>query len=128
MVWFRWSLNLPHFRGLAADCPLLYLSHFQTFTLTVSNYVVVEKALGVSSNSRGFTSTMTYNRKLLCIFSYVRRYLFRSLRLCYFQWICCNNWIKVIAIANFVVSAHKDNPWFRRISCCVHHLIPDLFR
>jgi hypothetical protein len=36
---------------LAADYPLLHLHHFQTVTLTVSSYVVVDEALGSSSNS-----------------------------------------------------------------------------
>lgn len=39
------------YRSLAADYPLLDLNHFQTFTLTVSSYVVVDQALGSSSNS-----------------------------------------------------------------------------
>ena len=29
-------------RSLAADCPLVHLHHFHTFTLTVSSYIVVE--------------------------------------------------------------------------------------
>lgn len=44
------SPEFPH-RSLAADCPLVHLHHFQTFTLTVSSYVVVDEALGSSSNS-----------------------------------------------------------------------------
>ena len=38
-------------RSLDADYPLLHLHHFQTVTLTVSSYVVVDEALGSSSNS-----------------------------------------------------------------------------
>jgi len=36
---------------LAADHPLLHLHHFQTITLAVSSYVVVDEALGTPSNS-----------------------------------------------------------------------------
>src|SRR3954451_11989803 len=38
-------------RSLAADYPLVHPHHFHTFTLTVSSYVVVDEALGSSSNS-----------------------------------------------------------------------------
>src|SRR3954464_15307404 len=44
------SPEFPH-RSLAADYPLVHPHHFQTFTLTVSSYVVVDEALGSSSNS-----------------------------------------------------------------------------
>ena len=42
-------------RSLAADYPLVHLHHFQTITLTVSSYVVVDEALGSSSNSPSYT-------------------------------------------------------------------------
>ncbi len=38
-------------RNSAADYPLVHRHHFQTLTLTVSSYVVVDEALGSSSNS-----------------------------------------------------------------------------
>ncbi len=44
------SPEFPH-RSLAADYPLFHLHHFQTFTPTVSSYIVVDEALGSSSNS-----------------------------------------------------------------------------
>lgn len=44
------SPEFPH-RSLAADYPLCHPHHFHTLTLTVSSYVVVDKALGSSSNS-----------------------------------------------------------------------------
>jgi len=54
---FRWSIlvvepspEFPH-RSLAADHPLIHLQPFYTFTLAVSSYVVVDEALGSSSNS-----------------------------------------------------------------------------
>lgn len=43
------------YRSLAADYPLVHPHHFQTFTLTVSSYVVVDGALGNSSNSPSYT-------------------------------------------------------------------------
>ncbi len=48
------SPEFPH-RSLAADYPLFHPHHFQTFTLTVSSYVVVDEALGSSSNSPSYT-------------------------------------------------------------------------
>jgi hypothetical protein len=39
---------------LAADYPLGHLCYFQAFTLTVSSYVVANKALGTPSNSPNF--------------------------------------------------------------------------
>ena len=48
------SPEFPH-RSLAADYPLVHPHHFQTFTLTVSSYVVVDEALGSSSNSPSYT-------------------------------------------------------------------------
>jgi len=50
---------------LAADYPLLHLSDFQTFTLTVSSHVVVQIALGLSSNSPGDNSS-SYPPERLC--------------------------------------------------------------
>ncbi|WP_175618842.1 hypothetical protein [Virgibacillus halodenitrificans] len=39
---------------MAADYPLFHLHHFHTFTLTVTSYVVVDEALGSSSNSPSY--------------------------------------------------------------------------
>ena len=47
------SPEFPH-RSLAADYPLLHLYHFQTVPSTVSSYVVVDRALGSSSNSPSY--------------------------------------------------------------------------
>jgi hypothetical protein len=48
------SPEFPH-RSLAADYPLVHPHHFHTFTLTVSSYVMVDEALGNSSNSPSYT-------------------------------------------------------------------------
>jgi hypothetical protein len=48
---------------LAADDPLFHLHHFQTITLTVSSYVVVDEALGSSSNSPSYTPARYQTRR-----------------------------------------------------------------
>jgi hypothetical protein len=42
------------YRSLAADYPLCHPHHFHTFTPTISSYVVVDEALGSSSNSPSY--------------------------------------------------------------------------
>jgi hypothetical protein len=56
------SPEFPH-RSLAADDPLFHLHHFHTITLTVSSYVVVDEALGSSSNSPSYTLARYQTRR-----------------------------------------------------------------
>jgi hypothetical protein len=56
------SPEFPH-RSLAADYPLYHLHHFHTITPTVSSYVVVDEALGSSSNSPSYTLARYQTRR-----------------------------------------------------------------
>jgi hypothetical protein len=56
------SPEFPH-RSLAADDPLYHLHHFHTITPTVSSYVVVDEALGSSSNSPSYTLARYQTRR-----------------------------------------------------------------
>ncbi|WP_424462185.1 hypothetical protein [Priestia aryabhattai] len=56
---------------MAADYPLFYLYHFQTITLIVSDYVVVDKALGSSSSSPSYSLARYQARRPLIIISKV---------------------------------------------------------
>lgn len=64
------SPEFPH-RSLAADYPLFHLHHFQTVTLIVSDYVVVDEALGSSSSSPSNTLARYQARRPLIITSKV---------------------------------------------------------
>ncbi|MEH7468186.1 hypothetical protein V7195_16790, partial [Priestia megaterium] len=57
--------------SLAADYPLFYLHHFQTVTLIISDYVVVDKALGSSSSSPSYPLARYQARRPLIIISKV---------------------------------------------------------
>lgn len=61
------SPEFPH-RSLAADYPLFHLHHFQTVTLIVSDYVVVDVALGSSSNSPSYILARYQARRPLIIY------------------------------------------------------------